>query len=106
MPKTKEKPKSKTQYWAINATSWGIRLFEGTEAKAEEWRAHKANWEGCVAWKTEIPKWLFDSMRWHQKNEIAYSTAVHKTFPTKEEREKFMVLKESLRAEYASQKED
>lgn len=39
-------------WWVILiAGGYGAFLFEGTEAEAEEMRAHKANWEGAVGHK-------------------------------------------------------
>lgn len=43
-------------YWRIDVLCWGTVYAVGTEAQAEEWRAHKARWEGCVARKTKIKK--------------------------------------------------
>jgi hypothetical protein len=97
------KAKSKKQYWAINATSWGIHLMEGTEAQAEEWRAHKANWERCVAWKTEIPKWLYDELRWNRENESAFNVAVHKVL-SKKKAEEVIQMKVNLLNEYLKEK--
>lgn len=37
--------------WVISLPWYGAFLFDGTEAEAEEMRAHKANWEGEVARK-------------------------------------------------------
>lgn len=37
--------------WVINVAHYGAFLFDGTEAEAEEMRAHKANWEHAIAHK-------------------------------------------------------
>lgn len=38
-------------WWVINVAHYGAFLFEGTEAQAEEMRAHKANWEQGIGHK-------------------------------------------------------
>ena len=43
-----------TSYWKIDVASWGTLWARGTEEQAEEWRVHKARWEGCVARKHEV----------------------------------------------------
>ena len=42
------------KYWKIEVVDWGILYATGTEAQAEEWRVHKANWEHSIARKTEL----------------------------------------------------
>lgn len=37
--------------WVISLPFYGAFLFDGTEAQAEEMRAHKANWEREIARK-------------------------------------------------------
>jgi hypothetical protein len=39
------------KHWRIHVVCWGTLFAVGTEAQAEEWRQHKAGWEGCVARK-------------------------------------------------------
>lgn len=39
------------RFWIITVAGWGSRALYGTEAEAEEWRAHKAQWEGGVGRK-------------------------------------------------------
>ena len=48
MPQPGESP---PQHWTITVHGWGTCYFLGTEAQAEEWRKHKANWERAVAKK-------------------------------------------------------
>lgn len=39
-------------HWVILvAGGYGAFMFQGTEAQAEEMRAHKSAWEGAIAWK-------------------------------------------------------
>lgn len=38
-------------FWIITVVGWGTRALYGTEAQAEEWRAHKAQWEGAIGRK-------------------------------------------------------
>ena len=38
-------------WWIIDIADWGSKALHGTEAEAEEWRAAKAGWEGCVGAK-------------------------------------------------------
>lgn len=40
-----------TAHWVIRVSNWGTFYALGTEAQAEEWRAHKANWEHGIAEK-------------------------------------------------------
>lgn len=40
------------QHWRIDVHGWGTLWAVGTEAQAEEWRRHKANWEHAVARKS------------------------------------------------------
>lgn len=42
-----------TKYWVIECPAWGTLYATGTEAQAEEWRIHKANWEGSIARKRQ-----------------------------------------------------
>lgn len=37
--------------WVINVAGYGAFVFDGSEAEAEEMRAHKARWEGAVGHK-------------------------------------------------------
>ena len=37
--------------YLIAVGSWGVRDFIATEKEAEEWRIHKARWEGSPAMK-------------------------------------------------------
>lgn len=39
------------EHWVIAVSSWGTLYAIGTEQEAEEWRCHKARWEGSVAIK-------------------------------------------------------
>lgn len=41
----------KEKHWVIKVSCWGTIYAVGTEVQAEEWRAHKADWEGCPAHK-------------------------------------------------------
>lgn len=41
----------KEQVWVIDVHSWGRLIATGTEAEAETWRRHKANWEHSGATK-------------------------------------------------------
>lgn len=38
-------------HWEVWVRDWGTTYLTGTEARVEEWRRHKANWEGCPARK-------------------------------------------------------
>lgn len=40
-----------TMHWVITVGGYGAFLFEGTEAQAEEMRAHKARWERGIGKK-------------------------------------------------------
>ena len=40
--------KQQAKHWVILVSGYGCFLFAGTRAKAEEMRAHKANWEGGI----------------------------------------------------------
>lgn len=43
--------KEKLQHWVIEVSTWGELHAIGTEDQAEEWRRHKAEWEGGAATK-------------------------------------------------------
>jgi hypothetical protein len=45
------KPRSRRTLWIIWVAGYGAFEFVGTEAEAEEMRAHKAVWEHAVAKK-------------------------------------------------------
>jgi hypothetical protein len=49
--KTSPNDQSGIYHWVITVNGWGTRYAIGTEQQAEEWRAHKANWERGVAIK-------------------------------------------------------
>jgi hypothetical protein len=54
-------------HFTIDVNGWGTLYGFGTEAEAEEWRAHKANWERAVARKrvataTEISVMEFEDL--------------------------------------------
>lgn len=52
-------------YWKIDVADWGVLWAIGTEEHAEEWRRHKANWEGCPARKERVEKAdLPDGRKW------------------------------------------
>lgn len=38
-------------HWVIVVANHGAFVFKGSEAKAEEMRKHKAQWEQCIALK-------------------------------------------------------
>ena len=40
--------------WRIDGRNYGTVFGRGTEAEAEEWRAHKGSWEGYGATKQEV----------------------------------------------------
>ena len=40
--------------WKIHVVAWGTLYARGTAKQAEEWRRHKACWEGCIARKERI----------------------------------------------------
>lgn len=56
----------KKQWWIISVSGYGTFAFKGTEAEAEEMRAHKANWEGGVGRKR-----LADPTNINDRGEIA-----------------------------------
>lgn len=41
----------KNEHWVINVSNWGTLYAFGTEKEAEEWRKHKARYEGSPATK-------------------------------------------------------
>ena len=43
-------------YWKITVSNWGTLYGYGTEAEAEDWRYHKAQWEHETARKERISK--------------------------------------------------
>lgn len=46
---------AKRKWWLISVSGYGKFGFFGTEAEAEEMRAHKAIWERGASRKTAIP---------------------------------------------------
>jgi hypothetical protein len=52
--------KAKQVWWLISIASWGQVRFFGTEQKAEEWRAHKCNWEQSIGHKIQLPHWVLE----------------------------------------------
>ena len=44
------------KHWRIHVVSWGTLWAYGTEEEAEQWRAHKANWEQSIARKYELTR--------------------------------------------------
>ena len=58
-------------YWRIDVSGWGTLWAVGTEAEAEEWRKHKAGWEGSVARKREVSEdALPDDESWRVLSEL------------------------------------
>lgn len=38
-------------WWVVCVRDWGSVAIIGSETQAEDFRVHKARWEGCPAWK-------------------------------------------------------
>lgn len=45
---------SEIKHWLISVAGYGEWIYVGTEAEAEEMRAHKANWEGGIGKKRSM----------------------------------------------------
>lgn len=58
------------KYWVIHVVDWGTLYAKGTEEQAEEWRRHKANWEGCVAKKRLATEGEMDTHKFKSLSEL------------------------------------
>ncbi len=58
------------KHWVIEVPAWGTLYAIGTEAQAEEWRRHKANWEHSVARKREATKEEVEENEFTQLNTL------------------------------------
>ena len=60
---------AKRSGWKITVASWGTIYAQGTEVQAEEWRRHKASWEGSVARKEPCDELPSDE-EWNDLDEL------------------------------------
>jgi len=61
-------------HWIIEVPAWGTLYAIGTEQEAEEWRAHKANWEHSIARKRIASEEEIKSHQFEDLNNLLFGT--------------------------------
>ena len=59
------------EHWEITVNGWGTLFAIGTEADAEAWRSHKAQWEAGIATKRRVnPDEVTPTTGWDRLSEL------------------------------------